>query len=218
VFDWSKDDLSTLHEIAHEAGQSDELRHFADYCLNEAGRHETEAFASLRLFLHAVSNWTAADKRAFVDWLLRVQHNHPTLENLIHPTLHHEMLEPVMQRWREEAPDDPCRLRWSGRIEDLERARSLAPDDLIIQRRLIEALLKRIRADCGHLPAEYPGHPQEDDALLAEAIGLLNALPSRSKHDKRLLAETQDLRKKLAALIAGGNVTIVDVEIPEEDL
>lgn len=218
MFDWSKDDLATLPEIAHETGQSPELRNFAAYCLQESGKHETEAFASLRLFLNDVEHWEEEDRRSFVDWVLRVQHNHPTLHNLVHPTLHHELVEPVMHQWKKDAQDDAKRLRWSDRLEELERARELAPDDTVIQRRLVEMLIRRIEADCGHLPEEYPGHPMQDKAMLEEAITLLQGLENRTRHDDRLLDRAHDLQQKLTALLEGGQMTVIDVDIPEEDL
>lgn len=218
MFDWSKDDLSTLPEIAHETGLCAELRNFAEYCLQESGHHETEAFASLRLFLGDTEHWRENDRRDFVDWLLRIHHNHPNLQNVVHTTLYHELVEPVLRRWREESPEDPNLLRWSDKMDELEKARELAPDDVIIKRRLVDMLIKRIKEDCGHLPDEYPGHPETDRAMLDEEIVLLESLPNRTRHDERLLTEARDLREQLAALLGGGNVTVIDVEIPEEDL
>jgi len=157
---WNRDNFEGLFELANalEANSSD-LSLLSEYCRNREKGLRNQAFQSLQQFLEVSNAWPESDAREKCAVILELQSLVPHVHQFLSQPLLKQFIEPVLQKWLSEAPDNYQALRWSGLLHWdanlLFKALEICPEDKPVRSKLISMHIDEVDYATHHLDEGY---------------------------------------------------------------
>jgi hypothetical protein len=143
---------------------------------NSARACVNRPFASLGEFISALEQAPFADRKAFVSWILH-ETDRADGKHLVKPyPLQTRIIDSTLAEWLKCDPESGEAHRWIGGDDHLKQALSIDPDDQIVRRKIIVAILDRVAHSMHELPEGYLGDPEQDRIALTDAASLLEHL------------------------------------------
>lgn len=198
---WNKENFEGLLAIAAELRPEPHFEHLARYCeLREQGLRK-QALAAIDAFLEGARHWDAASARAHVLTLLEVAWAHPMVHQFPTTPVLQQLVEPVLDDWRRDAPGSPTPTRYLGLLRRdpvlLEAALSLVPADTAVRAALVLSHLCFVDYATHHLSESFfIGDEEEAEATLKQAEALL-AEVGETDDFRQLIEEAKELRQLL---------------------
>jgi len=191
---WRKEYFETLKDVAKAARTVPEWVDYATFCEEYERGLRHDALAILDRFISSMERAPFATRRRFVGWLAQQADGRNGRHMLIPRPLQVRIVEPTLLEWTLVEPQCYEPHLWLGGYDHLQRAHELAPEDELVRKKLVVAILSRVGFSTHELPVGYLGIPTEDLADLTEAEGLLEGLSS-SEDRIQLSAEIADERR-----------------------
>lgn len=181
---WGKDDFEAVKKVAESAASEPEWAAYAEFCKKYEHGLRREAFDALDRFIVSMSAAPFSARRRFVSWLSQQADGSAARNRLIPHPLWVRVVEPTLLEWTLVEPESYEPHVWLGGYEHLQRAQQLAPENDLVNRKSIAAILSRVDWHTHELPAGYLGVPREDLAELDQAESLLPRLSSENERTR----------------------------------
>lgn len=170
---WRQKNYEGLLDIANAVEGNANLFLYAEYCrLRERGLRR-DAFLVLNEFIELANTWDLEMRYRFVDDLYHLCEQNPEVYDLMPHPINRNLLEPTLQDWVKENPNDPSVYRWLSGVENWRKSIALDETEQISRVRLVKHLIYNAYFSTHHLPEGYIGNPAEDLMGLNEASALV---------------------------------------------
>jgi hypothetical protein len=178
---WRKDYFKTLGVVAQAARTVPEWQDYAAFCEKYEKGIRQEALTILDRFISSYEQESFESRRAFVSWLLQQTDGRDGRHMAIPHPLQIRIVEPTLLEWTLADPQSYEPHLWQGGYDHLKTALQLAPDNELVRKKLIVAILSKVVFATHELPRGYLGHPDLDLAALDEAESLLAGLSNETE-------------------------------------
>lgn len=173
--------LELLTRIGGAADGDPRRQGYRDYCRLRAQGLRDQAVTALADFVAGAAHWPLADRFAFARWLAEAgdfERGPP----LIPDPLVRELLQPAVAARVAEAPGDAearmllglfgnaADLGTPSPLEQYRAAHALDPANWLVSEVFVRAVLRGVAYSQHEMPYLYLGAPQEDAALLSQAL------------------------------------------------
>lgn len=196
---WNRANFEGLADLARALRADPRLEQLASYCeLRERGLRR-EAFGALERFLEGATALSAEEQREVVLVVLAAHARTPDAHQFLSQPLTKRFVEPVLERWSQDCPEDPVPLaELALLLRDqalLERALELEPRDARVRACLASLLLGRVEFATHHLvEGLFIGDPAESAELLDRVEVLTGGASAEVAELRRLLADWTEYR------------------------
>jgi hypothetical protein len=178
--------LELLTRVGSVADGDPRRQGYRDYCRLRAEGKRDDALASLTAFLALAESWPSSDRFAFARWLAEIA-NFERGPPLIPNPLVRALLEPAVAERAAAAPADaearmllglfgnaadPCA---PSPLDHYRAAHALDPANPVVSEVFVRAVLRGVAYSQHEMPYLYLGAPQDDAALLEQALGAARA-------------------------------------------
>lgn len=173
---WRKDSFENLQALISEMENRQNFECYVSYLtLLEKGLRK-DALKEIEDFLSLSCALETRKRREMASFLYRVGLS----ENLGHTVVPYPVirrfLDPTMQDWLKEEPNNPEPLRWTGKNEDLLRSIELDPSCDETRQRLAFEIINSVRYGTHELPRFYIGDPLLDLNELKKAREIVSPI------------------------------------------
>ena len=176
VWYWNQSNFEGLLAVADSISAEPLWCAFADYCtLREKGLRK-QALASIERLINQSADWSAYERRRFVNWIYETHLRFPDVHQLIVTPLNQRLLIPALATWIEDDPANAIPRRWlgfaTGDHAHFADALSRDPKDDVSRYRLVCRKLGDVDFQCHHLPVYFIDDPTDALKLLDDARDL----------------------------------------------
>jgi len=180
---WNKDNFEGLLDLANEIEKiSSDMEPLGRYCRNRECGLRKEAFGALQEFIEKTKSWDDERAREYCQKILELQAQVPRVHQFLSQPLVQKYIDPVLEQWLNDQPDNPQALRWigllDGRTELLFKALAIVPEDMPVRSRLVTIHIDEADYATHHLDEnQFIGDLDETRAALNTARSLLEDAP-----------------------------------------
>lgn len=180
---WNRDNFEGLLDLA-DAFESNSLDFdlLSRYCRYRENGRRKEAFEALREFLNNNKPWIDSVAREKCQTILELQSLVPGVHQFLSQPLMTQFIDPVLEKWLMDEPENPQPLRWFGLLhghsEYLCKALTITPEDNPVRSRLITMHMADVDYATHHLDeGHFIGNLEMAKQALKTAEQLLNDAP-----------------------------------------
>lgn len=166
---WRQASFQALENLYAKTTNEPQLTLYAEYLQLLSKGLRKPALKRAEDFLSLADSWDEGERRSVVARLCRLVQAETGGHRYLPQPIAKLLVDPVIQRWIQEQPDDPKPLRSTGKINDLRRSLTLDAACELTRHQFVTRIIERVDYDTHELPALMLGDAAEDLALLEEA-------------------------------------------------
>ena len=197
---WRKDSFENLQALISEMENRQNFECYISYlALLDKGLRK-EALKEIEDFLSLSCALDTQKRRDMTSFLYRVGASGNLGHTVVPYPVIRRFLDPTIQDWLKEEPNNPEPLRWTGNKEDLQRSIELDPSCDETRQRLAWEIINSVRYDTHELPRFYIGDPLLDLHDLKQAKEIVSPITDegvRSQLLRIVNTEEQAIREHL---------------------
>lgn len=155
--------------------------------------------AYLTEFIEVFKKQNVSERRNFVDSVYSIAYLTSDYSTFLPMNLYKEAIQPEIETWIKEEPDNPIPNKWSYDLNNNKKAILLNPNDQIAIENFANKIINKISLNQHEVTMglPYDGNPQEDISLIEFAEGVL----PNYQNDGKKESFTESLRNlKVTAL------------------
>lgn len=183
MYYWNRDNFEGLLDLADALeDRSSDFELLSSYCRHRENGLRKEAFEALRQFLDASRLWADNVARDKCQAILELQSLVPNVHQFLSQPLMAQFVDPVLENWLADEPENPQALRWLGLLhsnsDHLFKALAIIPEDMPVRSRLIAMHIDEVDYATHHLDeGHFIGELEEAVQAVKTAELLLEDAP-----------------------------------------